>query len=103
MKVVVFHNQRLFTEGKSPLAGYEPGDLLVQVDEVEMGDEGSIIRHLEWVFRAYNNVDGSERSSQLRIRSLSVGDAVALDGKLWACAPFGWDEIKESNTEVVGR
>ena len=47
----------------------------------ELRVDGSDEACLEHVWRIHNAVEGWERNVQLRIRSLSVGDVVDLDGR----------------------
>src|SRR5450759_1249626 len=61
------------------------------------------IDHLEHVFGIYNNADGSTRTAELKIRSMSVGDIVALSqyGRIWSwhmCTPDGWDNVSARAT-----
>jgi hypothetical protein len=50
---------------------------------------------LDWLFRQFNRVDDNELISLLGIRtpSLSVGDAVEIDGRKYNCAGIGWEEV----------
>jgi hypothetical protein len=107
MRVTVLHNDFMKVAMRFP-GGYQPGDVLTQVDEFEpalsegfppLPDQvvGEIDDEalLEWVFRIHNAVDGDERNVKLGLRSLSTGDAVALDGRLYSCESLGWQRIEE--------
>lgn len=48
---------------------------------------------LDRIFRIHNAIDGTERVVKLGLRSLSVGDAVELDGRRYLCAGMGWERI----------
>jgi len=49
---------------------------------------------LEKIFERFNVGDHGNlfARSGLRIRSMSVGDVVELDGRRYVCAPCGWEE-----------
>ena len=58
---------------------------------------------LELLFKAFNAPDHylTEEEEKLnkeyraqKLRSLSVGDIVQIDGKRYKCAPVGWEEIQ---------
>lgn len=103
MQVKVYHN--LDTNFVHP---YKPGQRLELVDEFDtqkvagFAEGDSINQTLEWVFRIHNTVDGKERSAKLRVRSLSVGDVVEVDGVWHAVMGAGFEPIeKEEKADVV--
>lgn len=49
---------------------------------------------LEIIFRQCNHVDNTEWIAGQKLRSMSVGDTVVLDGKLWKCSPVGWEILQ---------
>lgn len=51
---------------------------------------------LEVIFREMNVVDGMEIPIDLKVRSLSVGDLVVVDGKGYLCAGCGWEPAPET-------
>lgn len=52
---------------------------------------------LEEVYRQFNHVDGSEFVAFVEppVRSLSVGDVVAIEGVHFVCVAFGWVKMKD--------
>lgn len=52
---------------------------------------------IERIFRFFNRVDDadSERLDDIgyNLPSLSVGDTVMFDGRIFYCAPIGWQEV----------
>lgn len=52
-------------------------------------DPATDIEALEKLFERFNIGD----HGGLRVRSLSVGDVVELDGRRYVCAPCGWDRV----------
>jgi len=51
---------------------------------------------LEVIFREMNVVDGREIPITLRVRSMSVGDLVVVNGKGYLCAGSGWEPAPET-------
>lgn len=52
---------------------------------------------LNWLFRQFNRVDGSELISVfgLHMPSLSVGDSVEIEGNgEYLCEPVGWSKLR---------
>jgi hypothetical protein len=47
-------------------------------------------------FGEMNAVHGDETCCRLRLRSMSVGDVVAVEGRAYLCASFGWKEIEDA-------
>lgn len=54
-------------------------------------------RNLETLYRHYQTIDGDdkERPSQLRIRSMSLGDAIIVDGKAYYVASEGFVTVED--------
>lgn len=48
---------------------------------------------LEVVYRECNHVDGTEWIEGKKLRSMSVGDEVTVDGVKYVCAGCGWEKI----------
>jgi len=62
-----------------------PSDLIPAGMEVEDA--------LEVVFRECNHVDGTEWIANKKLRSMSVGDEVNVDGVAYVCAAFSWEKL----------
>lgn len=60
-------------------------------------------RVLESVYSSYQRVDGSEneRVQQLRKRSMSVGDAIVIDGETYYVANLGFIQIVDEKIVPV--
>ncbi|MGV9823478.1 hypothetical protein [Nocardia xishanensis] len=96
--VTVFVN----TDPLALLCGYSPGAQLVlayryTLPAATVGDDRLL---LERVFAAFNDQPvhpddqlHADAWAAKRLRSLSVGDVVALDDRYYACAPVGWMSI----------
>lgn len=52
---------------------------------------------LDTIFRQCNHVDGTEWAAHcgLKLRSLSCGDVVCVDGRYFICESFGWYEVPQ--------
>lgn len=62
----------------------------------EVTKNGVALAILDWLFRQFNRVDGSELITvfNLHMPSLSVGDEVELEGLgTWRCESVGWTQI----------
>ena len=66
--------------------------------------EGATVEEaLEDVFRAFNHAHPGhtgEMAEKFKVRSLSVGDEVEIDGNRWVCAGMGWVNLSE-NPDVL--
>lgn len=83
----------------------------LDVSELKLVDQPGFRRHtdranhhprnLETIYKHYQAIDGSnhERTSQLKVRSMSVGDAIVVDGETYYVASEGFVK-KEKNTLV---
>lgn len=71
-------------------------DVYEKITEFE-GEETSIPKILERVYREMNIVDGSEdeRAYRSNIRSMSVGDFVKIKGRTFRVDDVGWSEIRK--------
>ncbi|MFE9324051.1 hypothetical protein ACIHDR_41550 [Nocardia sp. NPDC052278] len=92
----------LNTATPAMLAGYQPGASLALAYAFRIPIDGPTTDEvlLERVFAAFN--DHPQRDDDhthtdawysKRLRSLSVGDVVALDDRAYACASLGWTPI----------
>ena len=60
---------------------------------IEIPEQGSTLKNLEYIYRAMNRVDGSQIEANLdkyKVRSMCAGDMVRMDGKLYICDGTGW-------------
>ncbi|MET8779072.1 hypothetical protein ABZV58_29060 [Nocardia sp. NPDC004654] len=96
--VAVFVN----TDPLALLDGYSPGAQLVLAYRYTMAaaSAGEDRMLLERVFAAFNDhpvhPDDQQHAdawAAKRLRSLSVGDVVAIDDRYYACASVGWTSI----------
>lgn len=62
------------------------GDVVIDLPENTKDDFNELSYILEHLFMIFNN----KHPANYRARSLSVGDVVELDGKLYLCSVFGY-------------
>lgn len=55
---------------------------------------------LDYVFRQCNHVNGQEWIHGKKLRSLSVGDMVEINGSLYVCCSIGWQRLRELVKDV---
>ena len=96
--------------GLANFDGYKPGHPLVRVFEVEVPDGSEPGRVADWMFEAFNappeyltgDLAGWEQAYRARqLRSLSVGDVVAVGEIPLACASSGWEPVTGTVNEVL--
>jgi hypothetical protein len=60
---------------------------------------------LEKVYRGFGNIPDEDQwwwpFTENKIRSLSVGDFVSLDGEWWQCVSMGWKKVSERRVKEV--
>ena len=101
MQIKVYHNTDTDFIHK-----YKVGQALKLVDTFdvekleEVTNESPIKEILERVYRIHNTVDGTERNAKLRVRSLSVGDVVEVEGARWAVATLGFEPVEKAEKTV---
>jgi hypothetical protein len=109
--VTIFHNVARDHEGRhtAMLAGYQPGDPMVRVFTYQADPAGRSPEEIaEEAFAICNghprDAGGQElarRYYQRRLRSLSVGDVVAIGEVALAVGrPAGWDPVRGGMAEV---
>jgi len=68
-------------------------DCYNQVDELEL-PEGSAVAACETLFEKFQAIDAPVVSSKgIRLRSMSVGDIIVIDGKRFVCASCGFEAV----------
>lgn len=84
-------------------SGYRAGDAMSRVLEARLPGVPSLSWMLEQLFAAFNEPGAAPELAGLarayrgrRLRSLSVGDVVEIDGARFACAPASWTELPAS-------
>lgn len=112
-RIEVYYNVALVDRGgtkypaKGMLDGYDDGDALINVNtwlDIEAVDH---IGAADKVWRLMNVVDGTELPAKLGLRSMCVGDVLAITDRntgaefTLACA-MGWDDIGH-DLNVTGR
>jgi hypothetical protein len=89
--------------------GYKPGQPLVRVFEIEI-TEADPYEVAGWMFEAFNAPEEYLTGSLLelakayrerQLRSLSVGDVVAVGETPLVCARFGWEVLAGEVNEVT--
>lgn len=62
---------------------------------IETDGPANVIELLELTFAQWNNGSGQEceRFITSKVRSLSVGDVVCINGSYYQCASFGWNSV----------
>ena len=109
--VTIFHNVAYDPEGRhiAMLDGYQPGDPVVAVFTYQADPAGRTAEQIaDEAFGTFNDhprdPDGADLACayyQRRLRSLSVGDVVAVGGILLAVGrPAGWEPVTAPLTEV---
>lgn len=98
--LTVYHGPTMFH-------AYEPGMPLVKVGDFEIDavpDDHPTL--LERAFAAMNGHPGPSDTDlrdayyNRRLRSLCVGDVIAIGETAWTCASFGWDPVSIDPADV---
>lgn len=81
-----------------------PGErhMLVKVFEYDVPAEDAWVV-LQWAFDTFNIGSGelAARYRARRLRSLSVGDVVRIDGNPYSCESVGWDVVSHDDLRIV--
>jgi len=112
--VTIWHNVAFDGQGRhtAMLDGYQPGDPVVAVFTYQAGPAGRTAEEIaEEAFAIFNDHPGDAAGAELacayygrRLRSLSVGDVVAVGDVLLAVGrPVGWEPATGPLTEVRTR
>lgn len=110
--VTIWHNVRLMPEGamSGMLYGYQDGDEVAPVFVFTAGDHNLVDNIPELAFRLFNapieyltpdDAAIANRYRANRLRSLSVGDLVQVDGEFFACDRFGFKKLSDPDITVA--
>lgn len=96
----ILHNIAIDDDGRHPgLCGYQHGQPMAVVFRAELPDELTGTRACEALFHEFNVGEGNPAADAYFIehglRSLSVGDAVEVDGTYFLCRSFGWGRCEQ--------
>lgn len=112
-KVEIFHNVHadsffglnavLEPGGKREAVCDEELHPLVKVFEYELPDAGDDMAVAEDAFARFNDGSGREDAAYFarRLRSLSTGDVVKVDGQAYSCQSAGWAARCDAELNVI--